>query len=120
MRLILLCYRGEDQVICLVDLILVNCMTHPGVDLFCHSRIHFLQDVGGGIDPFHGNMRVGIAGADEYGCTSEVAGIIFRIYPVSDEAAGEGYDTPEAGCIAGDKLQCQTGALGETSEIDIL
>src|SRR5258708_5722132 len=86
-------------------------MAHAGVDAFDDICIHFLKEYGGFVDAVQGYMWIGVAGADEDGCSAEVTGIALRKEAITDETTGKSCDTAIADSIAGHVFERQTGAL---------
>src|SRR5688572_21763642 len=84
------------------------------IDLRSHAR----EDFRGLLDPLEGNVRVGVAGAEEDGRAVERPSVVPRSSRRTDQAAGECDDRAVSTRMASGVLASQAGALGKAEQGD--
>ena len=102
---------SKYQLIHQVDFILVDGMSHMGVNLLCNRSIHFFQDAGGSVDPFNGYMGVGVTGANKHRRVVKIAFVILLVDLIANQTTRKGSHTTILSRIPGHKFKCQAGAL---------
>src|SRR6185437_5655765 len=104
----------------LLDLVLVDPVSHPWIDPFGNRAAERLEHASGLVHPIERNMRIGVAATEENRGAGELAGVVTRRAFRPDQTTAQTDYRAIAARVPRRILEGETGALRKSEQCDAL